>query len=67
MSDLKAKPVYNYEAGRNDGWRHAEALERVGPVSGSNDGLPGGERYLQGFSDGLQLRQAGYHANGSQM
>lgn len=62
---MESRATYDYTAGRNDGWSHAESLQRVGPVVGSNDELPGGERYLQGFSDGVELFLSERYADGS--
>lgn len=62
---MESRAIYDYTAGRNDGWSHAESLQRVGPVVGSTDGLPSGSDYLQGFSDGVELFNSKFYANGS--
>lgn len=58
-------PVYDYAAGRNDGHAHATSIQNHGVPQGSQDSVPGGSDYVQGFSDGVTLANSGYNANGS--
>lgn len=58
---------FTYGAGRNDGWEHTDNVRKTGVPVGSTDSVPGGQTYLEGFQDGVELRNSGYHADGSKM
>ena len=58
-------PSYDYAAGRNDGWSHAQNVQTNGAPQGSADSVPGGQQYLQGFSDGVELSNSGFNADGT--
>lgn len=57
----------DYEEGRNEGWQAALDVQIYGPVSGSTDGLKGGQEYLQGFSDGIELYNSGFDPAGARL
>lgn len=58
-------PIYDYAAGRNDGNAFANDVQRVGLPVGSQDTIPGGQQYGQGFADGYELGMSGFNADGT--